>query len=416
MTVEGDIASDPFAAEVERIRASGVLGRSHGLARVFDYLAAHARDGAALREIDVATDVFGRNAAVDLSGDASVRVYVHRLRRKLDEFYAGPAADAPFRLSVPRGEYRLALEPRSEPEAAADLPAPAPRKRPMLVLALVGLAVVVILNSLAWFAFIATRTPPDGLDAARRSAVWREVTGVERPVLLVVGDYYIFGDTGEELEVQRLVREFTINSRADLDEFLMVNPQLMDRYVDMDLHYVPVGGALALRSVLPLLRGQVKDWDRVRVITASELTPELLKANDIVYVGYLSALGLLHDPVFQGSRLAVGQSYDEIVDRVTGRRYFSEAGGPVAERAHRDYSYLASFAGPGGNRIVVIAGTRDIGVMQAAEAATTEAPLRRLAGRLPKARGFEALYEVEGIGRTNFSGQPLMSAARNAAS
>jgi len=91
--------------QVAKVRASRILGRSHGLSRLFDYLADPAHEDRTLREADVAADVFGRD--LDLSGDASVRVYVHRLRKKLEDFYAGGGASEPHRLIIPVGEYRL---------------------------------------------------------------------------------------------------------------------------------------------------------------------------------------------------------------------------------------------------------------------------------------------------------------------
>src|SRR5688572_22889041 len=94
-----------LAEQVARVRDSGVLGRSHGLSRLFDYLADPIRAGRTLTEADVAQDVFGRTA--EDSADASVRVYIHRLRRKLDDFYAGAGAAEPHRLTIPVGEYRL---------------------------------------------------------------------------------------------------------------------------------------------------------------------------------------------------------------------------------------------------------------------------------------------------------------------
>ena len=97
--------SQALAGQVARIRDSGILGRSHGLTRLFDYLADPVREGRPLREADVAQDVFGRE--LDLTGDASVRVYIHRLRRKLEDFYAKTGAGEPHRLVIPVGDYRL---------------------------------------------------------------------------------------------------------------------------------------------------------------------------------------------------------------------------------------------------------------------------------------------------------------------
>lgn len=406
MSLPGALPDDPFEAQVRQIRAHGVLGRSHGLAKVFDFLVERSRAGESLREVDVAAEVFGRSTAAELSGDASVRVYIHRLRRKLDEFYAGPGAGEVDRLTVPRGEYRLVVEPH---RAEAPLPVAPPRRRPWIAAAVLA---ILVLNLAAWAVFALTRAPADGLDAARRSVMWRGVTGADRPIVLVLGDYYIFGDAEDGRQISRLVRAFDINSRADLDEYLMAHPHLASRYMDLDLHYVPVGGALALRNILPLLRGATRDGTRIETVTASELTPEMLKANDIVYVGYLSGLGLLSDPVFQGSRLAVGESFDEIIDRQSGRHFFSEAGAAQPQTSHRDYSYLARFTGPSGNRILVVAGARDIGVMQAAEAATSPASLKALEQSVGDAGSLEALYEVEGIGRMNLNGRAVFSAPR----
>src|SRR5258706_9997424 len=99
------------------LRARQARGRSDSLNRLFDYLAQRAAAGARPKEFEVAAAVFGRDSGFDGSQDATVRVAVHRLRRKLEEFYAGPGRDEPVRLSIPRGEYRIVAE--ASPVAAA---------------------------------------------------------------------------------------------------------------------------------------------------------------------------------------------------------------------------------------------------------------------------------------------------------
>ena len=61
-------------------------------------------------------------------------------------------------------------------------------------------------------------------------------------------------------------------------------------------------------------------------------------------------------------------------------RYVSQEGGPSQGDANRrDYGYVAAFKGPAGNRIVVIAGDRDTGLQQAAEALANPEALKALA-------------------------------------
>lgn len=379
--------------EVARVRASGVLGRSQGLSRLFDYLAEQALAGRPVREADIAADVFGRE--LDLTGDASVRVYVHRLRRKLEDFYAGPGQDAPHRLVIPVGEYRLDAVETAAPRAPSR-----PARRWAWAAAAAALLLVAA-NGVAW-AWLARQAAPDrALARAAAAPLWAGL-GKERPVLVVVGDYYIFGDTeGGETPV-RMIRAFDVNAPADLDVLLMGRPDLQGRYVDLDTYYTPIGATLALRELMPLVRQVAGAPERVRVVTGSQLTPEMLKGSDIVYVGYLSALRLLQAPVFERSRFQVGETYDELVDRRTGRVFVSGAGTAQPGRPNRDYGYLAAFQGPAGNRIVVIAGARDIGVMQTAEIAADPA-----AAPEQGETEFERLYLVEGVGRTNLAATPV---------
>ncbi len=95
--------------EAERVQSSGALGEAR-LRRLFDYLVTHSLAGQSPKEIAIAIDVFGKGADFDSSQDALVRVYIHKLRKALDEFYAsvdGTAKEAA--LHIPRGEYRLKL-------------------------------------------------------------------------------------------------------------------------------------------------------------------------------------------------------------------------------------------------------------------------------------------------------------------
>lgn len=394
MTDTPETEHDAFAEQVALIRARGVLGRSHGLRRLFDHLAAHGRR-AALSENDVAAEVFGRTP--DPGGDASVRVYIHRLRRKLEGFYADEGADQPYRLVIPLGEYRLDLAT----VATAATPGSSPRTWPWRWIA-VGAAALLALNLLAWAILLHAPGPERELARLRKLPVWSELAKDSRPLLIVIGDYYIFGDTGGGVSTQRLVREFGVNSALDLDEYVMRNPQFEGRYQDLDLHYTALGSTLALRKLMPLL-GHLGSEDKVQMIMVSELRPEMLKSANIVYIGYFSSLGLLEEPIMSHASFRIGETYDELINKRSDRRYVSEAGSATREAPHLDYAYVTSFTGPAGNRFVVAAGTRDIGVLQAAEALTDSADLRTLSSDSEEPAIFEGLYEVRGLGRTNLS-------------
>ncbi|MEO8112863.1 MAG: helix-turn-helix domain-containing protein [Phenylobacterium sp.] len=399
--------SERIGDAAARARAHQALGRSEVLHRLFDFLLETSGAGQRPKELEIAAAVFGRDSAFDGAQDASVRVAVHRLRRKLDDFYSGPGRREPVRLSIPLGEYRIVAENRPPPDGIVD--------RWNRMGWRTAFALFLAINALGWALVWGVYSTGGELGRVRRQAPWTQLAKVGRPVVVVVGDYYIFGETDEAAHLDRLVREYSINSREDLDAYLMDNPEAMGRYRDLDLYYLPAGAGAALRDVLPVLARPGMAHDQIRVVVASDLTPEMLKRDDIVYVGYLSGLRLLREAVFSGSRFSVGDTYDELIDGKTGRHYLSQEGGPAeGESSRRDYGYFASFRGPQGNRIVVIAGTRDVALMQTADAVTTSGGLRALLRQAGRADAFEALYEAHGVGRSNLDGRLVVTAARPA--
>jgi hypothetical protein len=160
----------------------------------------------------------------------------------------------------------------------------------------------------------------------------------------LLGDYYIFGERDASGQVNRLIRDFQINSRTDLERRQSLQPRQARQFEDMDLGYLPTSSAWALGQLLPVLAASGK---RTRISLASELDAESLKTSHVVFIGYLSGLGMLADRVFAGSRFGVGESWDELVDGEGDKHYLSEAGMPhPAAQRYRDYALISTFPGP----------------------------------------------------------------------
>lgn len=406
----------------DRIRASNVLGRSGLMQRLFDFFVECSLAGKVPKEIEVAIDVFGKDARFEVTQDAMVRVYIHKLRRKLEEYYAGPGRQENGRLVIPKGEYRFVfeaspllpapVEPEAEPEPGLpDEPAPLQRNTRKYWLA-AGVALLLMANVCAWLLTRPTVSPSmQEIAQVRANPVWADMLDDNLPIYVVIGDYYIFGELDDSsMNVQRLVREFDINSRNDLEQFLKNNPQLADRYMDVSLQYLPISSAYALHNVIPLLEPNNKSPRQVQFILASDLTPGMIKSSHIVYIGLLSGMGILRELAFTGSQFKIGDSYDELIDRHTNQRYVSQAGIVVDERTkYRDYGYFSTFSGPGGNRIVILAGTRDVALMHTAEALTHTQPLMQVEKQAGVSENFEALYSVEAIDRMNLDGRLVLT-------
>lgn len=408
--------------EARRIIDSGALGRSSSYARLLTYLVECTAGGRAPKEIEIAIEVFGKGLDFEPTQDAMVRVYVHNLRQKLNAFYARTGGIGPGLLTLPRGEYRVQLggdAPAPEQLAEIALPSssaeslaargqaqtPLTRRWPLNLRMLAAAAALLACGVVLGIALASLRTPlPSPTAAVAASRVWAPFFDDDLPVLVVVGDYYIFGERDADGDVARLVRDFGINSGKDLDDLMLYDGAARGRYVDLNLTYLPAGSAFALRDILRVAHTAQKT---IRVASMSELSAAELKTGHVLYLGYVSALGMLEDFVFSSSGLEVGYNYDELRNRTTGAVYSSEAGIPGTQRNYRDYGLVSTFPGPNGNQFLVVAGTRDAGLMQAAHVLADPMFIGDIESAAPQSAGqsaapaFELLYEVTGYGRTN---------------
>jgi hypothetical protein len=428
--------ADTLRDHADRIRASQVLGRSDLMQRLFDFLVACSLEGRAPKEIEIAIAVFEKNAQFEVARDAMVRVYMHKLRRKLDDYYAAPGRAADGRLGIPRGEYRLVFEAAAaaapeviaanvdettalatgEPFVAASVPRTTPsiwRFWPQATAA--ALIILLSANLFVWWSKDSNSSASQRLSVVREHPLWNEIVNDDQPIYIVMGDYYIFGELAANSEsspesVHRLVREFNINSRNDLEQLMKERPELDHRYMDLALRYLPVSAAYAMHSIVPLLEPNKKNPRQVQVILASDLTPAMIRSSHIIYIGLTSGMGILQDIAFAGSQFRIGDTYDELVDRDSNQTYVSQSSISVNDNTrYRDYGYFSTFAGPKGNRIVILAGTRDVALMHTAEAVSRNDSLTALEKRAGSTRDFEALYSVDAIDRMNLDGQLLQA-------
>ena len=390
---------DELVSEAARLRASGALGKPGPLSRLFEFLLGRS-GGSTPKEIEIAVAVFNKKSDFDIGQDALVRVYVHKLRKRLEEYYLrNPGAR---RMVIPKGEYRLVVEavPGAVVEVVQERVGLKPdlqpdNKRQSHAAVILAFVLGVVLAVGAALVVNMQRAKPQ---AASASPIWSSLLADDLPVTIVVGDYYLLGEVDQSGDVKRLVREFNINSEAEFIDYLELHPSSAQQYRNLRLTYLPTGTAVALADVSALLAGR----KQVRIKLMSELDGETLRTSHVVYIGYLSGLGMLGDFVFGASRLRLQGTDDQLVDSTTERSYTARMP-QTPERSFVDYGYFATMQGPAGNRIIVVAGTRDNGVMQSAAAATDPKSLAAWVAESGHSQGFESLTEVQGVDRTNLS-------------
>jgi hypothetical protein len=112
-------------AEYDAILSSGIFHRGSNSARLLDYVCARYFDDAeSVTEAEIALHALGRRPDFDSKEDAIVRVEVHRVRKRLGEYYEGPGGSHRLRLVLPSGRYLPQFEPWPSPSAEPSPAAP----------------------------------------------------------------------------------------------------------------------------------------------------------------------------------------------------------------------------------------------------------------------------------------------------
>lgn len=129
--------------ELERVLASGIFAKAPRQEKLLRYICEgyfHGRTDQ-IKEYTLATEVLGKAADFDQNRDAIVRVEVHRLRKKLKEYYEGEGAGNALEILIDSGQYvprfvtrekTSALSKEEKPTRAPAPPIPVPEPLPTL--------------------------------------------------------------------------------------------------------------------------------------------------------------------------------------------------------------------------------------------------------------------------------------------
>ena len=313
-----------------------MLGRGHVYPKLLTYLADCTIRGEVPKEFDITVDVFGKAKGDVDAPDAQTRVHIYKLRARLDSYYAGAGKNEAVRLEIPKGTYHLCAVANETAAMAAAAP-----RRPVSRYAIAGMLIALLLSVAANLVFLGSRAPP-AERLVEDSNVWSGLNATTRPILIVVGDHFFFGESGSHVRT----RDVRINSEDELHaaaEYAS-NPSL----VYETLSYLPKSTVLALHTLLP---HAAASGESVSIKLISELTAEDLRDYDLIYVGFVRAMATWREYFLARSNFTAEPPLFMSFARKDGEVFTRS--GPVPQ-LNRDYGIVARFAGPTGNQILVL--------------------------------------------------------------
>lgn len=345
-------------------------------------------------EFDIASKIFNRDVGFDPSSDTIVRVSMHNLRIKLDQYYANEGKKEKVHIVIDKGHYELRFIENYR----------APRKKsmnPNRIPFLINLFLLLIIICLTYYmVFIKTQTTSDSQKIRSRS-LWKEIIASERKKLFVVGDEFFFIEN--EGEEQTIIRKHNVNTFDDFDQYNRIHSSSTNRR-KTPYPYFPRMDVWSLGYITNLFPFGIP----INFKASSKFTSADILKDDIVFIGSFRSLYLFNEIINDlhidykispknHKSLTIASADTSIALSFEGESSIK----------HTDYCFLRKLPGPSNNTIIMILSGFYIGLAGVTDIITEESKLKELEiqiidklGYLPQY--YNILFKSFGHSRTEF--------------
>ncbi|HPB00623.1 MAG TPA: hypothetical protein PKV46_06440 [Candidatus Marinimicrobia bacterium] len=355
------------------------------------YLVDASISGKIIKESTIAIEFFQKDKSFDPSIDSTVRTSISTLRKKLEHYYLTTGKTNSTKLTIPKGHYNIVFVDSNYSKPKNNL------KKKFYLYSLIFVLCLIILITL-----ITNLIPRKNTQIIPyRDPIWNDIFSNSMKTLIVLGDYYFFYLPFENGR-HSYIRDVEINSEEDLNDFLKNNPQYSTRISKTYHTYLDESLPICISKILPSFNHYKLQYE---LKMSSELQLDDLQKYNIIYIGSYKCLYLLstitrnlHFQYFQkpGSSTLIYHQQSDSVDY-----QYTWLINPVTN-ARNDYAIVVKASGQNNNIFMMFLSEHDFGNLGTVKYFTDPIKLKELYLKI-RSNLFEALFEVTGVKRTDFS-------------
>lgn len=387
---------------IQEILQSDEFCLSEKCQKIFNYLLDASIKGESIKESSIAIHLFGKDATHDPSTDSTIRAYISNLRKKLAHYYLTVGKENPYHVEIPKGHYDLIFhEYKSKQSSKFNL-------KKYRILQFLMLGVILILCTV--IVYLLSNRPASYLAFKQLNdhPIWEDFLKPGKPILIVVGDYFVFRMQLDNEGTRSYIRDIRINSGNDLNDYLKNKPDHKAKITNTNLTFMNKYGPWSVFSILPIF--SIKK--EISLKLSSELNIEDLKRNNIIYVGSFKSLGVL-TPIAQKLHISYNQDHHEYQIKPFQLTYFGPDStvrttyasiGNVDTKDMIDHAIVAKVPGYNDKTYLFFISLHEIGNIAAVKYFTDVIKLDDFESNFntkEDSKFFESIFRVQGIERTD---------------
>lgn len=378
---------DLIYKQLRKITTSQHFVKSKISCDLLSYLVEASLEGRNPKEYTIGVELFGKKYEDTDKPDSNIRVYIHNVRKKLKAYYTDEGSKDPIVFVVEKGKYRVRFDSQKDHRP--------PKDNRFLLPFIISLSMLLVVG------FLFIKQLNEEHNPWKKLPVWQSFADNDKRTLLVLGDYFVFsGDlpTGNV----GIYRDFSINSEVEFEHLIDKNPELIQTLSKSHLTYLSKMAVFCQNSIYKVFAQTEGD---IHVKLSSDLQPDDLKNNNIIFVGNYKNLGLFEN-IIRDLDFPFGiSSTSELL--ISANDPCAQIYEPEDSSAKEtDYALVINTSGFSDNRFLFFLSSHDIGNISAVNQLTSPDYLLQLSQKHPKqlqSNDFKALYKVEGINKTDLS-------------
>ncbi len=377
-------------AILEEILKSDSFKNSKLNSKLLTYLIESSIENKTPNEFTIAVDVFNKDSSFNPTEDTIVRVSVYNLRKKLERYYQNMGKKSKVRVKIPKGHYEVQFFYHNKETFLDKLKNPYYIFIPLTIILLIIIGYLLISSSPQK---VGNTAIPGG---EKLSSLFSAFTTSKNPKLIALGDDFIYYSDFSEFNTtstRKMYRDSKINNEKEFEKFKSEDPS-RNNFKKLPFSFFNQAAVWPLPYVVKIL---AKFGTEYTIKSASTLTSNDLKKNDIVFLGSFWTLGIL-DKVIKdlninynviGKEKLTLQKLGSIDTTLT----YIRTGIPAYD--HIDYSIFMKIPGPNHNTIYLIVSFYATGSVGAVKFISDEKNLALIENKLKKlSTGFNDYFFV----------------------
>lgn len=275
--MKGKLKLNTIEKELDLILSSPQFINSDKERNLLDYLVNKTLANEFIKEAHIAIDVFKKESNFDPALDSTVRVYMGKVRKKLENFYLSDSSNQSIiKISIPKGSYKVEFQKRVKKKRISRL------KFTSTFFASLSFILLLV------FIFHLVDDKNDLFSESKsvsNSPVWKEYSRSKLPTIIVVGDFFFMR---KELDDKPyFIRNSEINS---FEDFEASNLDTMG-FEEYRHTYTPSEMSECVSIFIPHL---INNKQPFNIKSASQLSWEDVNTHNIIYIGDFKTLYILN--------------------------------------------------------------------------------------------------------------------------